>query len=184
MRRLTRSLEIAAWLLVAGIPVTLFAPGCQGRECESIGFTDYGYGPGQGHLIDANTWESTPNDDPNQPWLSFGPYQTWVFHPVGLEGRDLVNVITYVSADPDPNDPGKNYTLAAGNLAEIGASSDSRAVFVTNATCDPHYIRIVIVADPAQPNPFSGVEAGVSDAGDDSGADSGFIDLDAGDGGD
>ena len=178
MPRLTRSLEVAAWLLVATIPVTLFAPGCQGRECESIGFTDYGNGPGQGHLVDANTWESTPSS--SNSWLPFGPYQTYVFHPVGLEGRDLLNVITYVSADPDPNSAGHNYTLASGNLAEIGAGSDSRSVFVTNATCDPHFVRVVIEADPAEPNPFSGVEAGVVDAGDDSGA----IDLDAGDGGD
>ena len=180
MRRLTRSLEVAGWLLVAAIPVTLFAPGCQGRECESIGFTDYGYGPGEGHLVDANTWESTPN---NATWPSFGPYQTYVFHPIGLEGRDLLSVITYVSADPDPNGPGHNYALASGNLAEIGVASDSRSVFITNATCDPHFIRVVIQAGPAQPNPFGGVDSGgaaPSDAGDDSGV----VDLDAGDGGD
>ncbi|MGH7283317.1 MAG: hypothetical protein ACRELY_17460 [Polyangiaceae bacterium] len=180
MRRVARSLEVTGWLLLAAIVVTMFAPGCQGRECESIGFTDYGMAPGEGHLVDANTWESTPN---NGTWLPFGPYQTWVFHPVGLEGRDLVYILPYVSADPDPNDPGKNFAPAAGNLAEIGAGSDSRAVFVSNSTCDPHYIRIVIVADPAQPNPFGADEGGIAtgDAGDDSGS---SVDLDAGDGGD
>jgi hypothetical protein len=168
-----------AWLAVAAIPIALLAPGCQGRECESDGFHDYGLNPGEGHLVDANTWETTPN---NATWLAFGPYHTWVFHPVGLEGRDFLVTNVYFSADPNPNAAGSNFAIAAGNGATITATSDDRALFVTNSTCAPTYVRVVIEADPFPPSsttdsgtgavanfPEAGapVDAGDLDAGDD-----------------
>ncbi|MEO7111169.1 MAG: hypothetical protein ABI183_12090, partial [Polyangiaceae bacterium] len=144
-----RGLTAVAWLAVAAIPLTLAMPGCQGRECESDGYKDYGYGPGEGHLVDANTWETTPN---NAPWIAFGPYHLWGMHPVGLEGRDILNVNVYYSADANPNNtPGSNYTIGAGNGADQQISADSRTVLISNATCAPNYVRVVIQADPLPP---------------------------------
>jgi len=178
--------------MLLAVPAVFFAPGCQGRECESDGFKDYGYGAGEGHLVDANTWETTPNahyaDGTLANWLPFGPYHTWVIHPVGLEGRDLLLTQVYYSADPDPNDPGNNYTTAAGNGATVGVSSDSRAVFVTNSTCAPTYIRVVIVADPLPPSgPNLDAGAAAAAASDEGGVDASSFDadtLDASDAGD
>ena len=177
-RAIVKGIGTLAFLTLA-IPIVLIAPGCQGRECESDGYKDYGYGPGEGHLVDQNTWESTPN---NATWLPFGPYHLWGIHPVGLEGRDLVLIQVYYSADPDPNDPGNNFTTGSGNGATMSVSPDSRTVFVSNGTCAPTYLRVVIVADPLPPTVPSddgGVSGviGIDDAGD-----AGAIDLlDAGD---
>ena len=122
----------------------------------------------------ATTWESSPNDG---TWIGYGPYHTWIFHPVELDGRSIVSVLAYVSADPRPSAPGNNFTLASGNLAEITVA-DPNDVFITNATCSPLYIRVVITAGPAEPSPTD--DGGtIPDA-----SDSGASDLDAGDGGD
>lgn len=167
-----------AWLAVAAIPISLMTPGCQGRECESDGYKDYGYAPGEGHLVDQNTWETTPNESKN--WPAFGPYHTWGFHPVGLEGRDWTLIQVYYSADPDPNDPGNNFTIASGNGAVIEAIPATNTLLVTNNTCAPTYVRVVIQADPFPPTgttdagtgsvvnvPEAGVvDAGILDAGD------------------
>jgi hypothetical protein len=166
--------------MLASIPVVMAVPGCQGRECESDGYKDYGYGPGEGHLVDANTWESTPD---NANWLAFGPYHSWGFHPVGLEGRDFVLIATYISADPNPTVLGSNFTEGAGNGVIVNPLQDSRTVIVTNATCAPTYVRVVIQADPFPPtaNLDGGTSAaiGVSDSG--ASDEAGTGDLDAGD---
>jgi len=180
-----RCLSVIAWLTVAGIPISLAVPGCQGRECESDGYKDYGYGPGEGHLVDANTWESTPNvaysNGTTANWLPFGPYHLWGIHPVGLEGRDILTINVYYSADPNPNAAGSNFTIGAGNGAIESVSADSRTVFVSNATCAPTYVRIVIQADPLPPA-VPAADAGVGPAINvEAGLDSGASDLDAGD---
>lgn len=175
-----RCLSTIAWLAVAGIPIALAVPSCQGRECESDGYKDYGYGPGEGHLVDENTWETTPN---NATWLAFGPYHLWGLHPVGLEGRDILNVNVYYSADPNPNTnaPVSNFTPGSGNGALVAVSADSRTVFVSNATCAPTFVRVVIQADPFPPT-VPGADAGVGPAINvEAGADSGADDLDASD---
>jgi hypothetical protein len=161
-----RGLSAFAWLVVAAIPIALLAPGCQGRECESDGYKDYGYAPGEGHLVDQNTWETTPND---ATWLPFGPYHLWGLHPVGLEGRDILLVQGYYSADPNPNTPGSNFTIGSGNGLTFTVLDDSRTIIVDNQTCAPTYVRVVVVADPLPP----------SATGADSGA-TGVIDFDAG----
>ncbi len=178
--RVANAFGVAATLSLFAIPAVLFAPGCQGHQCESDGFKDYGYGPGEGELLtDGNTWETTPNDDSAQRWIPFTPYHTWILHPQGLEGRAITSVITYISADPDPNSAGKNFSIAAGNQALISVSEDSRNVFITNSTCAPFYIRVVITTLPPAVQDGGGIDGGdlLLDAGQDA-------DLDAGDGGD
>ena len=179
---IAKGLGALAFLALAAIPIALIAPGCQGRECESDGYKDYGYGPGEGHLVDENTWESTPN---NATWPAFGPYHTWGFHPIGLEGRDFLLIQVYYSADPDPNDPGKNFSTGSGNGAIVGTDgAGARTIFVTNATCAPTFVRLVVIADPLPPTVpssdggVSGVIGG-ADAGD--AGDAGIDLLDAGD---
>jgi len=174
-----RGLSACAWLAVAGIPIALAVPGCQGRECESDGYKDYGYGPGEGHLVTADIWESTPN---YANWLAFGPYHLWGIHPVGLEGRDILRVDVYYSADQNPNaTPGSNYTIGAGNGAIEQISPDSRTVLLSNATCAPNYVRIVIQADPLPPT-VPAADSGVGPAINvEAGVDSGATDLDAAD---
>lgn len=180
--RLTTGLGVAATVTLFAIPAVLFAPGCQGHQCESDGFHDYGYGPGEGDFADpsGNVWESTPNDDPNHRWLPFTAYRTWVFHPP-FGGLPITSFLVYISADPDPNSPGNNFTLASGNQATMSFSADHTALFVSNSTCAPFYIRVVLTAYP--PASVDAGTGGELDGGDD--LDGGInADLDAGDGGD
>ena len=180
-KRVSHVVGVAATISLFAIPAVLFAPGCQGHQCESDGFHDYGQGPGEGDFADPehNVWESTPNDDPAHRWLPFTPYRTWVFH-LPFNGRHIASVQTWISADPDPNTPGKNYTVASGNLATVGDSPDENQIYVTNATCAPAYLRVVVTAYP----PETG-DPGSSDAGANADLDAGTNDdLDADNGDD
>ncbi|MEO8796353.1 MAG: hypothetical protein ABI551_00580 [Polyangiaceae bacterium] len=176
-KRVANAIGVAATLSLFAIPAVLFAPGCQGHQCESDGFHDYGSGPGEGEFADKDqtVWETTPD---NGPWLPFTPYRTWVFHPP-FNGLPITSIVTYISADANPNSAGQNYTIAAGNQATVNAGNPN-AIFISNATCAPFYIRVVMTAYPgetADAGPLDDSGSDDFDAGQDA-------DLDAGDGGD
>lgn len=134
----------------------LFLPSCQTRNCEGI-LEIYGNKPGQGGFVDSDTWQSNGNAD---VWLPFPAQRTWLLIPPGVTGpggRRLKYSLVYVSpADnpnriPAPDQPGDNFTLGTGNVAEVTYRTD--AVFVHNDTCANYYARIVLVLEPNQPAP-------------------------------
>jgi len=130
---------------------------CLTRACDN-GNALWGLEPGQGNLIDANTWESTPF---GAEWVYF-PHQTRVgfYHPLG---RTATEVVVWISAEKRQG-PDTNFTLAGGDIAKISDVKDGE-VAVTNGTCADYYIRVVVRAAPVPPAPPS--DAGdAGDAGD------------------
>lgn len=134
--------------------------GCQGKQCEGD-FLFYGEAPGEGSLIDEDTWQSSPVDG---FWLEYRPARTFGIRIPAFRDRLLVRFEAYISPAPDPNrqlapgEFGDNFALAAGNLAEFSQVKRG-AVDVRNATCAEYYLRLVVHAEPRSPSE--------TDAGDD-----------------
>jgi hypothetical protein len=132
------------WLVVsAGV---VLAPGCYGRNCEGDTMS-FGAEPGQGDMIDVNTWESSPADS---EWIAFPRQRYYIFDLRALGGRTPELVLPYIAAQKTPNDGTGNATLGAGNLALILNQSSNR-VDIKNDTCSDYYIRLVVTAPPVPP---------------------------------
>lgn len=130
------------WSVVTA--ATFAASGCYGHNCDGVA-TNFGQRPGEGQLVDEDTWQSGPIDG---PWLPFPKRQTYFFDLNAL-GVDRVPafVIPYVSAQSDPLHEGGNQTIAGGNLAEISGVDKGR-VTVHNGTCADYFLRVVVAAPP------------------------------------
>lgn len=125
--------------------VSLTNEACLTRACDySDG--EWGNKPGQGSLIDANTWQSTALDG---EWVPF-PHSVRLalFPPLG---RAPTEIVVWISAEKKQA-AGTNFTLAGGDVAKISDVSD-RAFAVTNGTCADFYVRVVARAAPAPPPP-------------------------------
>jgi hypothetical protein len=130
------------WIVIVGL-VALASPGCYGRNCEA-GLQTFGTDPGQGRMIDENTWESSPQEG---EWI---PYPKQVFLSInipGLNGRTPQIVLPYISAAPNPRKTGSTQTLGGGNLALIVNVSPNH-VDLINDSCSDYYLRLVVVASP------------------------------------
>lgn len=155
-----RVLSLAVfWLATTGS--TMAFVGCYGHNCDG-GQTFFGANPGEGRLLDADTWETTPV---NGPWLPFPKQQTYFFDLRDL-GTDRTPdlVVPYISAQANPLAEGGNYTIGAGNLAEI-SGADLGRVAVHNGTCADYYIRVVVQASPRAPSQGSSGAASTQDVG-------------------
>ena len=109
---------VGLWIVV--MVALASASGCYGRNCEGSVLT-YGRDPGEGRLLSADLWESSPVDG---VWLDFPKQRVWIFDLHDLGDRVPQVIIPYVSAQADPTkEPGGNFTIAAGNLAEISGSN-------------------------------------------------------------
>lgn len=154
---------VALW---TGVMIAVsFASGCYGHNCEGD-FQIFGVNPGEGHMLSADVWESGPMDG---VWLPFPKQRAWFFSLPDLGDRNPQIVIPYVSAEEDPNhSPGGNFTIAAGNLAEISGIDKGRVV-VHNGTCADYYIRVVVQAAPAgaDASADAATDAAATDAGTD-----------------
>jgi hypothetical protein len=157
---------VGLWLAISGAVV--LAPGCYGRNCQGDAQT-FGAEPGQGHMLDDNTWEST---DQRDPWLPFPRQRQYVFDLRALGGRTPAIVWPYISAAPDPWENGNNFAPGGGNLSEI-LNPSAGHVEVKNDTCSDYYLRLVVWAPPAPPvepldggNVTSPADASVADAAD------------------
>lgn len=134
----------ALWgLVIAGAAL---APGCYGRNCEGE-VTEYGLGPSEGRMLDETTWESSPLDG---QWLPFPQQRIWIFDIAAIGDRSPEAVIPYVSAQQNPIAEGGNFTIAAGNLAEVSAATRGRVV-VKNGTCADYFLRVWVKAAPPLP---------------------------------
>lgn len=157
-----RALTLGAlWAVASGAVFAL--PSCYGRACD---FSVYNYGaePGQGRMIDENTWESTSF---NSKWIFFPGNRTVFFDVPQLGRRVPFDVRPFVSGAEEPATT--NFTAGSGNLAVISGIGENR-VAVNNSSCSDYYLRVVIEVPPFPPM----ADAGVPDV----------IDGDAGDAGD
>lgn len=146
------------WALVTSAAALL--PGCFGRNCE--GTVEYfGRNPGEGALVNADTWESSPV---GTRWLNFPRQRVWDFELRELGDREPRTIVPYVSASPNPAESGDNFVIGAGNLVELSGARKGH-VTVKNGTCADYYLRLVVVAAPLPKSP-SGDGGGppVSDA--------------------
>ena len=132
---------IALWATVMG-SVTI-AAGCYGHICDGD-VVIYGRNANEGHLINADTWESTAVD---ARWLDFPKQRVYQFELHDLGDRLPVEPIAYVSAQADPEHEGGNFVLAAGNLAEF-SSPEKGKIVVKNDTCADYFVRVVVQAPP------------------------------------
>jgi hypothetical protein len=107
----------------------------------------------QGHLIDANTWESGPIDG---DWLDYAHNTNWFMHfRDGVTGQqlegDLVAVQAWISPVARPNDPGNQFSQAAGNLAEFHVYTDGSgwAADVHNDSCADYFLYVRATSTPS-----------------------------------
>jgi hypothetical protein len=168
-----RAIALAGlWVAVSG--AVLFAPGCYGKNCDGV-VTTFGQKPGEGKMLDTQTWESNPT---NTPWLPFPRQQYYIFEMRSLGGRTPMFVLPFISGQSD----GASFTLGGGNLTVVSNQSANR-VDVKNDSCSDYFIRLVAVAPPLPPDTDGGgggttidlADAGVTDpdAGDEDGGDGG-----------
>lgn len=158
--RRTTIFLVALWALVTA--TTFAASGCYGHNCVGD-WANYGQNPGEGQLVDDNTWQSGPVDG---LWLPFPKQQTYYFdlHELGVDRLPTL-VIPYVSAQANPLQEGGNYTIAGGNLAEISGADRGR-VTIHNGTCADYFLRVLVQA-PQRANgaaPPANDDAGDEDA--------------------
>ena len=157
---------VALWGIVMG---GLGSASCYGHTCDGDTQT-YGTIPGEGQLVNADTWQSTPVDG---DWIPFTRQRVWVFEMRDLGARLPVLITPYISAERNPVNDNGNWTIGSGNLAEQSGAGLGRIV-VKNNTCADYYIRLVVTAQPRPP------QAPVLDAGSDP-AEASTPDPDAGD---
>jgi hypothetical protein len=160
----------ALWVgVTAGM---LAMPGCYGENCNATSGA-YGREPGEGRMIDANTWESSPIDG---KWLHFPSQHIWYFDVPAWGDRKPFNVLPYISPVEDPNvfhpeRAPQNFTSGGGNLTELSGVDTNRLV-VRNGTCAEYFLRVVVELPPKPdevPPPAAQVDASTdaSDAGGD-----------------
>jgi hypothetical protein len=135
----------ALWTVVMG--AASIASGCYGHNCDGD-LLVFGRVPGEGQLVDANTWQSSPID---QAWLPFPKQRTWIFELRELGDRVPAVPLAYVSAESDPLHSAAGFTLGAGNIAELSGAEKGRLV-VHNGTCADYYLRVVVEAAPFPPS--------------------------------
>ena len=144
-------------LWAGGTGVAAAMPGCYGRNCEGDAQV-WGDDPGEGSMLDDNTWESGPQDG---KWIFFPRQRFWRFDLRVLGGRTPAIVIPYVSANEEPNKVFQSSTIGGGNLAEIFDVHEN-TVTIHNGTCSDYYLRVVVVAGERPPETAS--DAGSTDA--------------------
>lgn len=170
--RLRIALFAGVWTAVAGA-IWLAMPGCYGRNCD-LSFVTYGANPGEGHMLDAITWESNPIEG---GWLPLPGNRTWVFQPPQVYNH-RTTVIPFVSGSAAPLDAGANYTVGSGNIAVVVPFPDG-TFWIANTTCADYFLRVEV---QIRPNPDldagDGGDAGdAGDASDDAGLDAGVTDA-------
>jgi hypothetical protein len=142
------------WAAVTG-GLALVA-GCYGHNCDGD-TVFFGRGANEGHLLDANTWESNAME---APWLPFPHQRLYDIDLAMLGDRTPAIVIPYVSANQNPD----NFTVGSGNLTEILAATHAH-VSIKNDTCADYYLRVVVVAPPAPPAAPGPADAGTAEGG-------------------
>jgi hypothetical protein len=131
------------WLSIGG--AALVAPGCYGRNCEDGPGKTFGVDPGQGRMLDANTWESAAF---TEKWLWFPRQRTYTFDVSALGGRTPSLIVPYISATPEPNQ--SNSTVGSGN-GVVFVNVRPNGLDVKNDTCSDYYLRLYLQVPPLPP---------------------------------
>lgn len=137
----------------------------------------FGNEPGQGSMIDENTWQSNSVDE---PWLPFPRQRYYSFDLRALGGRIPHLPLPYVSPSPTPAKDGMDFVVGSGNLAKLLHVGPNR-IDVLNDTCSDFYLRLIVEAQPFPP--AAPADGGADDAPDDA-PDAAEPTDDGGDGGD
>lgn len=152
-----------ATLVAVGSTGALSTTACATHTCDFsyVNYKDGKNQPSQGAMIDDDTWESNAIDD---RWIDYPGQRLSEFHlPPELRGREMLEMLAFVSADALPNqksDPAPNWALASGNLGEFlsrhctcYAHTDGTLNYpydcddtfqVKNDTCGQYYVRVVV----------------------------------------
>lgn len=166
MRRIVGVIALACAagsVVLPSLPETLPAPallgGCFADDCSGTGSNVFAE---QGHMIDENTWESTPY---NGTWTEFSGNDYIYFHGA-FGGRVPFDCTIYLSVSANPAQDGNNTTIASGNVALVSQQGPDQ-IMVANGTCSRYFIRVVLYAPPFPPAAGdAGADAGDPDAGD------------------
>lgn len=159
-----RRIGVLAALWAAVALAVLLVPGCYGNNCEGS-FEVFGDDPGEGKMLDEDTWISGDQDG---VWLWFPRQRYYVFDLRALGGRMPTKPLAYISGTREPSKFGGNMTLAGGNLAQFYAMRPN-GIDVKNESCSDYYLHLVVEATPFPPEaPMEdGGAPGADDAGDD-----------------
>lgn len=166
-----RTLTWIGGFAIAATLIAPFLPSCVTRACDGD-WIDFGKKPGEGMLVDSDTWQTSPIDG---KWIAY-PHQRTYHFDVGptLGLRTPKDVIVYISGVETPNALGADFTLASGSPAELSLIYPG-TVSVHNDTCADYYMRAEI---RVAPTPDAGIDDAASDAANDGSMDAG-VDLDA-----
>jgi hypothetical protein len=138
---------VTLWVVV--MVAVAFASGCYGHNCDGTVLV-YGHNPGEGRLLGPDLWESSPIDG---VWLDFPKQRAWIFDLHDLGDRVPEVITPYISAQADPqHEVGGNFTIGAGNLAQISGVTNDQVV-VQNGTCADYFLRLTVQAAPRAPTP-------------------------------
>lgn len=150
----------ALWASIS--TAALVAPGCYGRNCDGS-IEVFGASPGQGYMVDENTWASNRWDE---KWLWFPGQRLYVFEIGALGGRTPEKILPYISGSDNPMDGvgGHHFAPAAGNLAEIFWVGPNH-IQVKNESCSDYYLRLVLEAPPLPPEIPTADAGATGDAG-------------------
>jgi hypothetical protein len=135
---------VALWAIV--MAATSLAAGCYGHNCDGD-IQVFGRNPGEGQLLDPDTWQSNPVDG---VWLPFPTQRLDLIELRDLGDRAPELIVPYVSAESNPHEALTNFTVAAGNIAELSGAEKGRLA-VRNGTCSDYYLRVVVKTSPRPP---------------------------------
>lgn len=160
-------MNVAYRLLALGA-LACFMPVLSGCPTDACDGDEQSFGklPGEGRMVSADEWETNPVSG---TWLPLPPQRVWVFFPVGLAGRQLRAPKVYISAESDPARASGNFTLASGNLGEVGVFGDT--FYVRNNTCGAFIMRAEVEAYPASASPSPADASSISPLPGDAGSD-------------
>lgn len=160
---------------VTGVPPAAAMLGCFADNCTATGDNVFAE---QGHMIDADTWESASYQGEWKPF--FGA--DYIYFHGDFQGRVPYAWDIYISVSAHPELDGNSMTEATGNVALVSQVGPNQ-IAVTNGTCSKYYVRVVLHAPPAAPPPPVDLDAGDGgdaselDAGDPGGGDAGDLDA-------
>jgi hypothetical protein len=185
-RGVVLSAVVTGCAALVALPFFALAPeACSTHNCDfhyhddfSLPAVDGGPLVFGGRMVDEDTWESRPLQ---QPWLQFQGNTLWKLHIQELMGREIIGMEADLSVDPSPADYDatgglSNWAPAAGNLAEFsglrvdpdgqGSKVPGLVIFVANNTCSDYYLHVLIRAahvssDAGAPPPPPPVDAGI-----------------------
>lgn len=156
--KLRLAVVAGVWLAVTG--AAALVPGCYGRTCDAS-YQLYGRDPGQGAMIDPDTWESNPVEG---GWLPLPGSRTWFFEVPALSGRRYKRITPWISGSPAPQDAGANYTVGSGSTVIV---PQPNGFWIVNSTCADYFLRVQVEAYPADDAGLDGgAEGGLPDGGD------------------